>query len=226
MSAWEIGNEKIYFKKKIDQIMPVFSHQDFKKYIEVVAKRGQALQKIGKRRAEIAKTEAKLADLHKDLISDLEEYNESINRQVDQMRKFHREKLSDFDQQDIDKLLRKKSDIEKELQKYDAFKEALKNLAQTTERYANNIQKEADLILTYCRNRIKFLELDEELIDKIEKLESEKVREKIKSKKDEIESENNRKKAEIARQEEVVQNDRMDSISEWRSLKNIIGDMS
>jgi gas vesicle protein len=206
--------------------MPVFSHQDFKKYVEVVAKRGQALQKIGKRRAEIAKTMAKLADLHKDLISEMEEYNESINRQVDQMRKFHREKLSDFDSQDIDKLLRKKTDIEKEIQKYDAFKESLKNLAQTTERYANDIQKEADLILTYCKNRIRFLELDEELIDKIEKLESEKVREKIKTKKDEIESENNRKKAEIIRQEEVVQNDRMDSISEWRALKNVINEMS
>jgi DNA repair exonuclease SbcCD ATPase subunit len=206
--------------------MPVFTHSDFKKYIEVVAKRGQALQKIAKRRAEIAKTEAKLADLHKDLVSDLTDYNEAINRQVDQMRKYYREKLSDFEQADIEKLLRKKADIEKEIQKYDALKEQLKNLAQTTDRYAKNIEKEADLLLIYCRNRIKILELDEELINKIEKLESEKVREKIKTKKEELESENSRKKAEINRQEEVVQSDRMDSISEWRSLKNVIGDMS
>lgn len=206
--------------------MPVFTHNDFKKYVEVVAKRGQALQKIAKRRAEIAKTDAKLADLHKDLVSDLNDYNEAINRQVDQMRKYYREKLSDFDQADIDKLLRKKADVEREIQKYDAFKEQLKNLAQTTDRYAKNIDKEAELILTYCRNRIKILELDEELIDKIEKLESEKVREKIKTKKEELESENNRKKAEIIRQEEMVQSDRMDSISEWRALKNLIGDMS
>ena len=205
--------------------MPIFSHGDFKKHAEVVGKRGQVLQKVAKRRAEIAKQQFKLGDLFKDLIAEMVEYIQLIDRDVDMMKRYQREKLADFDEKDMNKLLKKKQDFENEIKRYDVFKDQIKNLG-ITERYSKDIDKEADLITSYSKNRIDWLKYDEELKDKIEKLESEKVRDRLQSKRDEIESEIGRKKNELLRQEDVVQNSRMDSIAEWRALKNVMDNMS
>ena len=218
--------EKFYFTSKSTISMPIFSHGDFKKHAEVVGKRGQVLQKVAKRRAEIAKQQFKLGDLFKDLIAEMVEYIQLIDRDVDMMKRYQREKLADFDEKDMNKLLKKKQDFENEIKRYDVFKDQIKNLGQITERYSKDIDKEADLITSYSKNRIDWLKYDEELKDKIEKLESEKVRDRLQSKRDEIESEIGRKKNELLRQEDVVQNSRMDSIAEWRALKNVMDNMS
>jgi hypothetical protein len=206
--------------------MPVFTHGDFKKYTELVAKGGLSAQKIARKRAEIAKAQAKLGDLYKDLISDLTEYSSTLEKQLSQMERYSREELRDFDDNEIKKTQKLKGSAESEVVAYEQFKEQIKNLAQTSERYAKDLEKSGELLLIYCRNRTKILELDEEYIQRTEKLDAEKVRNKILSKKEELEGENSRKKGEIQRLDEAIESSRNDCVNEWKNLKDILGNMS